>query len=120
MIEGLGGVLVYTSHQRFPAMRAFYADALGLHPRSDRDGFVNFEWGDQRLTVSVHSQLSGVNRDPLHVMINLITNDIEEDYGAAMAAGAASLRPPEPEPWGGLVATLLDPDGNVVQLLQLP
>jgi uncharacterized glyoxalase superfamily protein PhnB len=29
-------------------------------------------------------------------------------------------RPPEREDWGGHVATLLDPDGNVVQLFQLP
>ena len=28
-------------------------------------------------------------------------------------------RPPERESWGGLVATLRDPDGNFVQLLQM-
>jgi lactoylglutathione lyase len=120
MIDGLGGVLVYTSLERFPAMRAFYVEALGLRPRSDRDGFVNFELGEQRLTVSVHADLSTANRDPLHVMINLTTTDIRDDYTTAVAAGAASVRAPEPEPWGGVVATLLDPDGNVVQLLQLP
>lgn len=34
MIEGLGGVLVFTSAARFAAMRAFYVDTLGLDPLS--------------------------------------------------------------------------------------
>jgi len=28
--------------------------------------------------------------------------------------------PPEREHWGGWIATLQDPDGNILQLLQLP
>ena len=93
---------------------------LGLSPRSDRDGFVNFEFGEQRLTVAVHSEIESVNRDPLHIMINLITNDIAADYSTAVDRGARSLRPPELEQWGGSIATLQDPDGNIVQLMQLP
>jgi uncharacterized glyoxalase superfamily protein PhnB len=30
------------------------------------------------------------------------------------------IRPPEMEHWGGWIATLKDPDGNILQLLQLP
>lgn len=120
MIDGLGGVLVYTSADRFAEMRRFYVDTLGLRPRSDRSGFVNFEFGEQRLTVAVHSEISAGNRDPLHVMINLITDDIDNTYRAAVVRGAQSLRPPEREKWGGEIATLQDPDGNVVQLMKLP
>ena len=120
MISGLGGVIVYTTEQRYPAMRAFYVDVLGLSPRSDRPGFVNFELNEQRLTVTTHSQLVGANTDPLHVMINLVSSDAAADHAAAVAAGAVSVRPPERESWGGIVATLQDPDNNFVQLLQVP
>jgi uncharacterized glyoxalase superfamily protein PhnB len=120
IISGLGGVLVYTSPGRFETMRAFYVDGLGLRPRSDRPEFVNFELGDQRLTVAVHSEIAGPNRDPLHVMVNLTTPDAASAYTAAVAAGATPLRSPSPEPWGGSVATVEDPDGNVIQFLQLP
>ncbi len=113
-------MIVHTTPDRFAAMRSFYVDVLGLHPRSDRERFVNFEFGEQRLTVTVHSDLDGESTDPLHLMINLATDDIEGDYEAAMARGARSLRPPEMEPWGGIVATLADPDGNIVQLLATP
>ena len=120
MIKGLGGVLLCASEERFSPMRDFYIHALGLAPRSDRPGFVNFELGDQRLTVAVHSDVDSANSDPLHVMINLLTDDISNTYSRALAHGAESLRPPEREKWGGMVATLQDPDGNVVQLMQLP
>ena len=120
MIDGLGGVLIYTSADRFAAMRRFYVGVLGLTPRSDRPGFVNFELREQRLTLAVHSEIDDANRDPLHVMINLVAEDIDSIHRAAVAQGTRSLRPPESEKWGGRIATLQDPDGNVVQLLQLP
>jgi predicted enzyme related to lactoylglutathione lyase len=119
MITGLAGVIIYTTAERYRAMRSFYVDVLGLDPRSDRDGFVNFELGEQRLTITVHSELVAPNTDPLHVMVNLATSDIHADFAAAVDAGARSLRPPERESWGGTVATLADPDGNIVQLLQV-
>ena len=118
MITRLAGVIIYTTAERYPGMRSFYVDVLGLDPRSDRHNFVNFELGDRRLTITVHSELPGPNTDPLHVMINLATTDIHADFAAAVDAGARSLRPPESESWGGIVATLADPDGNIIQLLQ--
>ena len=120
MITGLAGVIIYTTAERFPEMRSFYVDVLGLDPRSDRNGFINFELGDQRLTVTVHSELAGPATDPLHVMVNLGCDDVRAEYAGAITRGARALRPPEQESWGGMVATLEDPDGNIVQLLQLP
>lgn len=119
-IAGLAGVLVWTDGDRFAAMRDFYVDTLGLQPRSERDGFVNFEWGDARLTVSVHPDVSGGTREPLRLMLNLAVPDIAAAHARLAAAGVAFSRPPEPEPWGGWIATFADPDGNTLQLMQLP
>jgi catechol 2,3-dioxygenase-like lactoylglutathione lyase family enzyme len=119
-ISGLAGVLVWTEATRFAAMRRFYVETLGLRPRSDRDGFVNFAWGDQRLTVSVHAGVSGAARDPLRLMLNLRVDDIAAVHRRLRDAGVAFARPPEREPWGGVVATFADPDGNTLQLMQLP
>lgn len=116
----LAGILIHTSSDRFEAMRSFYVDVLGLVPRSDRPGFVNFEFGDQRLTLAVHDHVSGTTREPNRVMVNLSTDAIEISYQRALDAGAPAIRPPSPEPWGGRVATTADPDGNRVQFLELP
>ena len=118
MISGLAGLLVWTSADRFEAMAAFYADVVGLPVRTRKAGFVNFAWGDVRLTVSVHSGVAGPAADPLRLMVNLATDDIVADHRRLIAAGVVFTREPSPEPWGGWIATFTDPDGNVVQLLQ--
>jgi predicted enzyme related to lactoylglutathione lyase len=120
VIVGLGGVIMWTTASRWAAMDAFYADTLGLAVRHRRAGFVNFAWGDVRLTVTVHDALDGPAREPERIMVNLLTDDIAADHGRLVDAGVPVVRPPEPESWGGRVATYADPDGNLVQLLELP
>jgi predicted enzyme related to lactoylglutathione lyase len=53
-------------------------------------------------------------------MVNLAVDDIEVVYRRLRAAGVAFSRAPEREPWGGVVATFADPDGNTLQLMELP
>lgn len=119
-ITGLVGVAVFTSADRFQRMRRFYVEHLGLPVRSDRPGFVNFDWNGIRLTVAVHSGLVGPNPEPRHVMINLGVEDVVAEIERLQAVGVPVIRSPEPESWGGWVATVTDPDGNYVQLLQFP
>jgi predicted enzyme related to lactoylglutathione lyase len=122
-IDGLAGVLVWTTGERFEAMRGFYMETLGLTPRSDREHFVNFAWSaagrdDLRLTISVHPEIDGPSREPLRIMINLAVDDIDEVAARLEARGVDFTRPPETEPWDGRIATFHDPDGNTLQLLQ--
>lgn len=114
----LSGVLISTGVERFPAMRSFYSEILGLPVRSDRDGFVNFDLGGGRLTIATHSEVSGPNADPARVMVNLGVDGIDSLHQRLTNAGVRFVRPPEREKWGGTVATLVDPDGNFVQLLE--
>lgn len=119
-ITGVAGVLVFTSAERFPAMAEFYTTTLRLHPRSRREDFLNFAWGGVRLTLTIHGSVEGPAADPLRVMVNLAVGDIVAEHRRLSAAGVVFLRAPEREPWGGWVATFPDPDGNLLQLLQLP
>lgn len=119
-IDGLAGVLIYTSRERFPELEVFYLETLRLTPRSRRPGFVNFEWGGQRLTLAVHSEVDGPARDPKRIMVNLTVSDIDGVAALLAERGVVFVREPEPESWGGRIATLADPDGNLIQLLELP
>ena len=119
-IRGLAGVLIWTEAERFPAMARFYRDQLGLTPRTSRPDFINFDWGGVRLSVSVHDRVSGGSRDPFRIMVNLVVDDIAAAHARLASAGVSFSRAPEVEDWGGQVATFSDPDGNVVQLMQLP
>ena len=118
-ISGIAGVIIWTEPGRHAEMARFYRDVIGLTPRSDREGFINFEWGEMRLTVARHSELTGPTADPKRVMVNLRTNRIHDVYQRLSAAGVEFTRTPEREPWGGWIATFSDPDGNVVQLMQV-
>jgi predicted enzyme related to lactoylglutathione lyase len=119
-IDGLAGVLIWTSPDRFPAMARFYRETLGLSPRSAKSDFINFDWHGVRLSVSVHDRVGGASRDPLRLMINLTVTDIRDVHDRLVRAGVVFTRAPECEEWGGWVATFADPDGNVLQLMQLP
>jgi predicted enzyme related to lactoylglutathione lyase len=119
-IVGLAGVLIWTEADRFEAMARFYRDTLGMTPRSSRADFVNFDWNGVRLSVSIHDRVRGGSRDPLRVMVNLRVDDIHAVHARLAGAGVQFTRPPEREDWGGWVATCADPDGNTVQLMQLP
>jgi predicted enzyme related to lactoylglutathione lyase len=116
-ISGLAGVLIWTSAERFSAMRDFYVEALGLVPRTERSDFVNFAWGSARLSIGVHDQVGDVSGDPLRIMVNFAVDDLDDFHNRMETAGVPCLRRPSPEPWGGRVATYSDPDGNVIQLL---
>ena len=119
-IARLAGVLIWTDADRFPAMVRFYRDTLGLAPRSAKADFINFDWSGVRLSVGLHGGVRGPNRDPLRLMINLTVTDIHAVHDRLVRAGVVFTRAPEREDWGGWVATFPDPDGNTLQLLQLP
>ena len=113
----LTGVLISTAAARHSAMRNFYVETLGLVPRSDRPGFVNFDFGHSRLTIATHDGVSGAASDPARVMLNLRTADIQA--AVSRCDPSQVIRWPEREKWGGLVATVADPDGNYVQFLEM-
>ncbi|MGH8924516.1 MAG: VOC family protein [Acidimicrobiia bacterium] len=112
------GVIVHTSEAGFEEMRRFYTEILGLEPRSDRSGFTNFEWRGFRLTLHLHDRVRGASTDPDRVLLNFGVDDVATWHERLQLAGVPCPRRPSPEPWGGLVATYSDPDGNLIQLIQ--
>ncbi len=119
---GIAGVIIWTSVSKFESMRHFYEHKLNLRPLHSRDDFINFTWGSSpsviRLTVTVHSEITGSNKDPNRVMVNFYVTDIWSASRDLKARGVVFTREPEQESWGGWIATFQDPDMNTLQLLQ--
>ena len=102
------------------AMTRFYGDTLELERMARfRDPVFAAAGGFIRLLD--HSAISGPTLEPARMQINLFVNDVSREFDRVMSAdpGIRVHRQPERESWGGEVATLLDPDGNFVQLLEL-
>lgn len=118
MVSGVAGVVIWT--EDLERLVRFYRDVLGLHPHSVRPDFVAFAFGDVRLSLGRHNRVTGRARDSYRIMVNLATGDIHGLYRCLLDRGVQFIRPPEQEHWGGWIATFLDPDGNILQLLQQP
>ena len=120
-ITGVIGVTLWTDN--LDAMFHFYNDVMGLPLHARHDDFIAFEFGtfrEFRFNLGLHGDVQGVSRDPYRIMANFGVDDIHEMHRHLTSEGVEFIRPPEQEHWGGWVATFKDPDGNVLQLLQLP
>lgn len=118
MIDGLAGVIIWTDN--LTAMTAFYRDTLELPVHSVRPHFVAFQLGPARLSLGTHAEVRGPARESVRVTVNLGVADISTAHARLRQRGVPFVRPPEREHWGGWVASLRDPDGNLIQLLQQP
>ena len=118
MIGYMNGVIIWTGD--LPGLRSFYCDTLGLEPHSNRPNFVSFKWGGLRFSIGSHDLVSGQAGDPYRIMVNFDVEDIHSICEELSSRGVEFIRKPEREHWGGWVASLKDPDGNIVQLLEQP
>ena len=102
------------------ALARFYGEVLGLR-RVERFADPVFEAAGGFIRILDHSAISGPTREPARAQINLFVDDVEAEFARVLATDASVEvhRAPERESWGGLVATLRDPDGNFVQLLEM-
>jgi predicted enzyme related to lactoylglutathione lyase len=76
-----------------------------------------FQLGSVQLFIETHSEVSGPTKEPARVIINLDVDDARAIERQVSAAGANWVRPVEQEQFG-LIGTVADPDGNLVQIIQ--
>lgn len=119
MIKGVNSVVIWT--EDLNKLAPFYRDTLGLKTTDMGDDFAMFDIGGaMQLALGVHSEVKGRSKEPNRVMVNLDVDDINAEYERLKAKGVQFVRPPSPEPadQSMVIATLLDPDGNTLQLFQ--
>ena len=97
----------------------FYRDVVGLQPMPQISAGA-FLAGNAALLVDGHSEVKGSAREPERILLTFTVDDATAEQRRLEAAGVKFVRPATREPWGGLVATFLDLDGNYCQLNQMP
>ena len=117
MITGVVGVTIWT--ENLGRMFHFYHDILQLPLHSRHEDWIAFDLGGIRYNIGLHDRVQGVNQDPYRFMPHLGVDDIYRECRRLKKEGVEFIREPEQEHWGGWVATIKDPDGNILQLLQL-
>jgi predicted enzyme related to lactoylglutathione lyase len=96
---------------------AFYGEVLGLklaHAAREH-GYASFEAGPVSLGLAqVGDDAAGlVGR---HTGIGLCVSDLEAAHAELRQRGVRFSMPPQRQPWGGFMAILADPDGNLFYL----
>jgi len=116
MITGLRGATIWS--EDLNKLLPFYRDVLGLPVGVQTPGFVVLGTREgPALALGTHSDVHGQNADPARHMVGLTTDDITTDCKRLKDAGVEFVE--DATHYGNVwVATLKDPEGNFVQLLQ--
>ena len=116
MIKGLLGASIWSEDVK--NLLPFYRDVLGLKVGFESPGFVLLgEPGAPALALGTHSEVHGRNADPARHIVGLATDDVRTDWKRLKAAGVEFIE--DPTDYGNMrIATLKDPEGNLVQLLE--
>jgi predicted enzyme related to lactoylglutathione lyase len=93
-----------------------YAALLGVAPQSDAPYYVGFEAAGQQIGLVPGGAAQGMTSPVAYWHVS----DIEAKLAEVTAAGATVKEAAHDVGGGRLVATVTDPDGNVLGLLQDP
>lgn len=109
---------------------AFYQQQIGLEPSVSEpdDGFVVFPLANG-VDLILEEDLPDSEEDEdergdtlvgRFIGVSLAVDDLTHTYDALCDQGVRFVDPPERQVWGGWLAHFLDPDDNIVSLVELP
>jgi predicted enzyme related to lactoylglutathione lyase len=112
--EGIKTVLHPVSD--LEAAKAVYTALLGMPPQADSSYYVGYDAAGQHIGLVPGGGPQGMTSPVAYWHVP----DIQAKLAEVTAAGATVKEPPRDVGGGRLVATVTDPDGNVLGLLQDP
>ena len=107
----IGSLLVGSSQAA--ALKDWYRQAFGV----TENDMGSFDFGGVQLFIEEHSEISGPTKEPARVIINLNVDDCRALESQLKAQNVTWTRPVEQMDFG-LIGTVADPDGNLVQIIQ--
>ena len=100
---------------------SFYTEILGMAVahRSDEMGWAQMDTGEAHLALERVDASDPESRELVgrFVGVSLQVADIFATYTLLTTRGVEFVGPPEKQAWGGVLAHLRDPDGNVLTLV---
>ncbi|WP_295641798.1 VOC family protein [uncultured Methylibium sp.] len=105
--------------------KAFYGQVLGLKLRADGalQGWCVFDAGNCELVVEAVAAAAPADEQALvgrFTGLSFRVDDVHASHRALAAKGVTFSGLPERQAWGGTLATLRDPEGNELQIVQRP
>lgn len=112
MIEKLTNITIPVSDLKEAVN--FYEKTLGLKKQFEWSTYVIFDCGIE-LAFEPGGK-KGEKEDSAYIFLSV--DDLDREYQRLVDKGVKFSSPPKDEHWGGRTASLIDPDGNRVVLVQ--
>ena len=124
MIKGIDSILL--SSEKAKNLAHFYQDKVGLKINLEAEigekgeELYGFEMkSGSAFYIADHSKVTGKNKEPERMILNLEVEDIEKEVKKLDEAGVKKIKDVYHMQGYGLMATFEDLDGNYFQLVQV-
>ena len=94
----------------------FNENVLGLPKKYQFATYAGFDCGGVEIGLRPGTPIREQEGTPC---VDFLVQDVDEVYRALHKQGIRFLKEPHDVPWGGRTALFSDPDGNVLQLVQI-
>ncbi len=116
MIKTVWGVTFYVSD--LERAKKFYEETLGLEKKYEYSSYVGYECGGVEVGL-IPKLEEGQSVSPLSPPVEFLVSDVEQAYRELKQKGVNVIKELHEEPWGGRQATFTDPDGNMLEIVQI-
>ena len=116
MIKTVWCVTFYVSNLEKAA--EFYEKTLGLEKKYEYPSYVGFECGGVEIGL-VPKLKEGEKVSHRSPSVEFLVDNVERLYAELKNKGVKIVKELYEEPWGGRQATFTDPDGNVLEIVQI-
>lgn len=116
MIKTVWGVTFYVSNLKRAA--EFYEKTLGLEKKYEYSSYVGFECGGVELGL-IPKLKSKQKTSTSSTSVQLLVDDVEKSCKELKHKGVEFIEELHNETWGGRQAAFTDPDGNVLEIVQI-
>lgn len=115
MIKSVWGVTVSVSNLK--KATNFYERILGLNKKYEYSSYVGFKCGGLEIGLRPGRKTKG-HVENTH-SIEFFLDNVDAVFEALKKKGVVFVKEPHDEPWGGREASFLDPDGNLLKIMQI-
>jgi len=96
----------------------FYEEILGLEKKYEYSSYVGFECGGVEIglipKLGEKTTVSSVSPS-----VEFLVDNVDRVYSELKGKGVNFIKELHDEPWGGRQATFTDPDGNILEIVQI-
>ncbi len=115
MIKSVWGITLSVSDLKKAIV--FYEKTLGLSKKYEYSSYAGFQCGGVEIGLRPSRKERGRIEDA--PSIEFFVDDVDTIYEILKKKGVDFVKKPHDEPWGGREASLLDPDGNILEFMQI-